>query len=65
MDITLIVDRCSMELFADGGRIAVACIDNYTVCDRNLPYFEIASGTEFVVDEFEITSLNSIWGENI
>lgn len=60
-DITIIVDRCSIEIFADGGKIYMSCLDRDTLCDRNIPYFVIKSEHETVIEEMEIHSLNSIW----
>lgn len=60
-DITLIVDRCSIEIFCDNGKIYMSCLDQDTVCDLNLPFFEIMSDDETLIDKIEIHSLNSIW----
>lgn len=61
-EITIIVDRCSIEIFADDGKIYMSCIDNDTLCDRNLPYLVIKSENETVIKNMEIHSLKSIWG---
>ena len=37
VDLRMIVDRCSLELFADGGR---ACATFPMLCDYNLPYLQ-------------------------
>lgn len=43
VDIRLIADRCSMEVFADEGRFYATL---YAVCDYNLPYVKLsAEGT--------------------
>lgn len=60
-NITIIVDRCSIEIFADGGKIYMSCLDNDTLCDRNIPYFVIKSDNETTIEAMEIHSLNSIW----
>jgi hypothetical protein len=60
-EITVVVDRCSMEIFADGGKICMSCLDNDTLCDRNIPYFVINSESEADIEVLEIHSLNSIW----
>ena len=59
-DITLIADRCSLELFSDGGKIVLSELNNDTFMDRNLPYLNISSDKEMTFD-IEINSLNSIW----
>ena len=61
-DITVIVDHCSIELFADGGKIFMSCIDENTLSDRNIPYFTINSENEIKLESIEINSLDSIWG---
>ena len=60
-DMTIIVDRCSMEIFADGGKICMTCLDNDTFCDRNIPYLVIKSENETTIEKLEMNSLNSIW----
>ena len=59
--LTIVVDRCSMELFADSGKIYMACLDNQTLCDRNLPYLVIRADHETVIESIEMHSLHSIW----
>lgn len=60
-DITIVVDRCSFEIFADNGKIFMSCLDNNTLCDRNIPYFVVKSENETVIDYIEMHSLSSIW----
>ncbi len=60
-DLTVIVDRCSMELFADNGKITMSCTDNNTLCDRNIPYLIISSDSDYDIESIEINSLKSIW----
>lgn len=61
-DITIIVDRCSIEIFADGGKIYMSCLNRDTLCDRNIPYLVIKSDNETVIEEMKTHSLKSIWG---
>lgn len=63
LDLTIIIDRCSIELFADNGKIYVACLDADSFCDRNLPYFIMKTDNETVVESVEMYSLNSIWNK--
>ncbi len=63
LDTTIIIDRCSIELFADGGKIMVSCLNEDTFMDRNLPYIKINADTDIILDRIEINSLESIWGE--
>lgn len=60
-EITIIVDRCSIEIFADDGKIYMSCIDDDTFCDRNIPYLVIKSENETIIKNMEIHSLKSIW----
>lgn len=60
-DVTVVVDTCSLELFTDGGKIFVSCLDNDTLSDRNIPYLTIKSDGEVTLKSIEIHSLNSIW----
>ena len=63
LDITLIVDRCSMEVFADGGKIFMSCLNNDTVSDFNLPNLTIRADKKITLENIEINSLDSIWGK--
>ena len=60
-EMTVIVDRCSIEIFADNGKICMTCLDNNTFCDRNMPYLLIKSENETTIEKMTIHSLNSIW----
>ena len=60
-NITIVVDICSMELFIDGGKIFLSCLDNNTLADFNIPHLSISSNSEISLDSLEINSLNSIW----
>ncbi|MBO5069522.1 MAG: glycoside hydrolase family 32 protein [Roseburia sp.] len=62
-DLTLLIDRCSMEIFADGGKAYIASVEEYTVCDRNLPWLKISSNVEYCFENITLYSLDSIWGE--
>ena len=57
LDIRLIVDRCSVELYADGGRF---CGVFLTVRDLNLPYFSVSGKEQVTVDKLKITKLGAI-----
>ncbi|MEE1017907.1 MAG: glycoside hydrolase family 32 protein [Acutalibacteraceae bacterium] len=61
LDLKVVVDRCSIEIFADGGKIMLTCVNSDSFCDRNLPYFVMKSDFEAVIDSIEIHSLKSIW----
>lgn len=61
LDLTAVIDRCSIELFADGGKVLLSCINNDTVNDFNLPYLSIKASEPITLDCLKINSLNSIW----
>ena len=61
LDVTVIVDRCSIEVYADGGKIFLSCLDRHTVSDYNLPYLSIRGTQPLTLDSLEIHSLKSIW----
>ena len=63
LDITLLVDRCSIEVFADGGKIFMSCLNNDTVSDFNIPYLSIQADSKIALENVEINSLDSIWGK--
>ena len=61
LDITILVDRCSMEVFSDGGKIFMSCLSQDTVSDFNLPYLTIQVDKKMILENIEIHSLDSIW----
>lgn len=65
IDLTIITDRCSMEIFSDKGKIFASYFNQNTVMDRNLPYFKITTAQNITLNNISITSLASIWEEDI
>lgn len=63
LDITVIVDKCSMEVFADGGKIFTVCLHHDTVSDFNIPHLTIQADREILLKNIEVTSLESIWNK--
>lgn len=61
LDITLVVDRCSIEAFLDGGKIYASFLNNNSVQDYNVPFIEISSAEGVNIDNLELISLKSIW----
>ncbi len=59
-DLTLIVDRCGMELFADGGRVYASRLAEDIFMDRNLLKLILSADMEYCIDMLEIHSLESI-----
>lgn len=60
-EIIMIVDKCSVELYLDGGKIYLCTVDEKSYCDYNLAYFEVTSTTDCTIKNAEIISLKSIW----
>lgn len=50
-DVRMVVDRCSIEIFSDEGKILFAAP---FVCDYNLPYVSVTSDKAIKTDEFKI-----------
>ena len=57
VDIRIVVDRCSFEVFADNGRF---CATLYAVCDYSVPYLKISSENEISVRHLSYSKLSSI-----
>ena len=60
IDVRIVVDRCSFELFIDGGKINVALP---YICDYNLPYLSVLATEEVHVDKLEYHKLAPIHEE--
>ncbi|MBP3313034.1 MAG: glycoside hydrolase family 32 protein [Oscillospiraceae bacterium] len=61
VDITLLVDRCSFEFFADKGRGYISDSTAHTILDRNLCYMTLEAEEDYTFSSVEVTSLKSIW----
>ena len=61
IDINMIVDKCSIELYLDEGRIFFGTAAGFTVSDYNLPSLTVKSTKSFSFDRIELHSLKSIW----
>lgn len=59
IDVRIVVDRCSFELFIDGGKINVSLP---YLCDYNLPYLTLCATEPLQVEKFECHKLESIHG---
>lgn len=57
----MIVDRCSIEIFADNGKF---CATFPVICDYNLPYLRIQTEDEVTVRRLDCSKLKSIYNEN-
>jgi len=63
VDLIVISDRLSLEIYLDGGRIFASYMDEDSSADYNLSYLELSSSGEFKIDILELSSLRSIWEE--
>ena len=61
LDLIIIVDKCSLELYSDGGKFYMATVDENTYCDYNLPYMQLTADTDCEIQHVELHSLKSIW----
>lgn len=60
-DVEVVIDRCSIEVFGDGGRLYLGSVTPDTVMDRSLPFMTLETDCECVVSMLEWHSLESIW----
>lgn len=58
LDLRIIVDRCSLEVYADGGKF---CFTAMMICDFNLPRIELSGTDGYTFDRFEYHILKSIY----
>lgn len=61
LELTMIVDKCSIEIYLDGGKIYFSTVAPCTVCDYNLPYLELETDEQLTIEALELHSLKSIW----
>ena len=61
LDLVILSDQCSLELYADGGKFYTGTVDDNTYCDYNLPHLEISASDSLRIKRIEIHSLKSIW----
>ena len=61
VDLTVLVDRMGMEIYADGGRIYLSALTEEMFMDRNLLSFTVRCDEEYLADLIEIHALESIW----
>lgn len=60
-DLVFIIDRCSVEIFLDGGKIYASYLNNASVADYNLPYLELCAAEEVTLDSLMLIPLKSIY----
>ena len=61
LDITILIDRCSIELFSDGGKIYLYSLTEETLMDRNLLNLEMSCNQEYSLDFIEMHALETAW----
>lgn len=59
VDVRMVIDRCSIEIFADGGKF---CATFSVVCDYNLLYVRIVPSEAFTLKRLTCNRLKSIHG---
>ena len=57
VDLRILVDRCSFEVFADGGRY---CATFCAVCDYNLPYLRLSADCPVKISRLSCHRLASV-----
>ncbi len=57
IDVRIIVDTCSLEVFTDHGRFLFT---EWNVCDFNFPYVEVTTSTPAKIDQLSCYVLKSI-----
>ena len=63
LDLVVISDQCSLELYMDGGKYYVGTVDDNAYCDYNLPYLEMVADEDLCIRRVEAHSLKSIWNK--
>ena len=61
LDLLLVVDRHSLEFFADKGKGYMAAAEGEAIPDRNLPWLTLESDGSYCFDKIELHTLKSIW----
>ena len=61
LDLAVISDRHSVEIFADGGRGYLVEAEEAGLWDPNLPWLVVAADGEYRVEEVELCPMGSIW----
>jgi fructan beta-fructosidase len=60
IQLEILLDRSSIEVFANGGKLAMSSCFSPVENDKNLVFF--TSGGELYVEKLDVFTLNSIWG---
>jgi len=58
LDLRIVADRTSVEIFADNGKMFAAAA---MICDFNLPAVTLSANKDFAVREFDCYTMKSIW----
>ncbi len=62
-ELDLVIDRCSAEIFLDGGRIFSCLSEPAYIPDRNIPTLILNASHPMTLDALRVSSLESIWTE--
>lgn len=58
LDLRIIADRVSVEVYADGGKLIYTSV---AFCDYNLPRVTLSSDKPVKIDSFDVYTMKSIW----
>ena len=57
IEIRIVIDRCSIEIFSDGGKYSATYL---ALCDYNVPYLTVSAKDAVKVDSLSVSKLKSI-----
>ena len=61
LSLTVVIDRCSVEVFADNGKFCYTGADVSHISDPNLPWLTLTADREYTIRRLELCPLDSIW----
>ncbi|MBR2353588.1 MAG: glycoside hydrolase family 32 protein [Clostridia bacterium] len=62
-ELHMLIDRCSTEIFLDGGRVFSCLSEPAYIPDRNIPVLRLKSTAPFRENTVLVSSLESIWNK--
>ena len=60
-DVTVLMDRLSMEMYIDGGRIFMGTVNSCTSMESDKPFLTLSADCAYEVEELTVIPLRSIW----
>ena len=58
IDLRIVIDRCSIEIFSDAGKYSATYL---ALCDYNVPYLTISAKDTVRIDSLSVSKLKSIY----